>query len=109
MQGNYWTDLTLKRIRRRTALRAGAGLGLSAAALGLLACGDDAGGESKAGGSGIVAKPVDNSSRAQRGGILPAMVNSDTPGFQVYPSSSAALTGHNGRVYSKFFNMTMAN
>ncbi|HLF76783.1 MAG TPA: ABC transporter substrate-binding protein [Dehalococcoidia bacterium] len=108
----YWDGLQRKRINRRVLLRTGLTAGAGAAALGLLACGDDdkgGVGKSETGGSGIVTKPVDSSSKATRGGILPAMINTDTPGFQVYPSSSAALTTHNGRVYSKFFSMTMAN
>src|SRR6266540_4477654 len=104
----YWDSISRQRLSRRILLKTTLASGAAAAALSFVGCGDEKGSKAQT-GTGLVSKPVDNSSKAVRGGILPAMVNTDTPGFQVYPSSSAALSGHNGRVYSKFFNMTLAN
>jgi ABC-type transport system substrate-binding protein len=110
---NYWALITRRRLARRAALRGAASLGLGAAALSLLACGsDDSGGGSASNATkstGLLSKPEDTTSKVVRGGILPAAEVSDTPGFNAYPSSSAALTTHNNRVYSKLFNMTVAN
>lgn len=112
---SYWDSISKQRLSRRTVLRSTMAGGVSAAVLTLLGCGSDnkssSGSSDKSGGgsAGLVSKPVDRTSKATKGGVLPAMINTDTPGFQAYPSTSAALTTHNGRAYSKFFNMTSAN
>jgi ABC-type transport system substrate-binding protein len=106
---SYWDSFSRRRLSRRVVLRGALASGIGAAALSLAGCGG--GDESEPGqqASGLVSAPQDTTSKAMRGGIMPSMVNTDAPSFQVYPSSAVAVSSANGRAYSKFFEMTIAN
>ena len=66
---DYWSTVLDQRIGRRRALAATGGA--AAAAAFLAACGgDDSGGGQANDSSGLVVKPVDSTTQAQRGGTL---------------------------------------
>jgi ABC-type transport system substrate-binding protein len=106
---SYWDSFARRRASRRVLLCGAAASGIGAA-LSLVGCGGSSDDDKPAKeASGLITSPQDTTSKATRGGIMPSMTNTDTPSFQVYPSSAVAVTSANGRAYSKFFEMTLAN
>ena len=57
MAGNYWDRITTNRVARRRLLRSGAALSVGAAALALVGCGSDDGGDAPAGGPAATTAP----------------------------------------------------
>ena len=55
--GNYWDRITTNRVARRRLLRSGAALSVGAAALALVGCGSDDGGDAPAGGPAATTAP----------------------------------------------------
>lgn len=101
MAGNdsYWAAVTQSRLTRRRAVAA-TGAGILAA--GLAACG---GGSSSSGGAGsgpesLVAKPVDTSSKAVKGGVFQGVLPQDPNVFDVITGTSADVN-HPARAYSR--------
>src|SRR3954462_3857085 len=91
MTQNYWA--LQSRISRRRGLAVG-GAGVLGAAF-LAACG---GGESKSDTtdrSSLVAKPVETTKQARRGGSLVVPATADTPGFDPYVPNAALATLQN--------------
>ena len=72
LSGNYWDKVVRNRISRRRAIQGAAGLGLSAAALGLIGCGggddDDSESTGGSGASGLLHNPSVSTGKA--GGVL---------------------------------------
>lgn len=87
--------------------------GVGAAALSLVGCGSSKqSGSSKSGdatSTGLVSKPVDTTSSAVKGGVLPSIVTSDAPSLSAYHSVAVYAVQHSDRAYSKFFMPSVAN
>src|SRR4029077_20397118 len=88
MQPNYWTRLTAPRtVSRRRLLKMGAA-SMSAAAI-LAACGGSATkGTGGGGSSSLVAKPIDTSSKARRGGVMTISAIADPTDFDGLANAS---------------------
>jgi ABC-type transport system substrate-binding protein len=92
----YWEHLARARLTRRRAL-ASAAIGTAFAAVTLAGCG----GDEKEEASGLVAKPVDTTHRAERGGIFKNSVVADTASFEPIESVQLGAVTHAGYVYSR--------
>jgi ABC-type transport system substrate-binding protein len=106
LTGNYWQKLTQSRISRRRAISGGAGLGLSAAALSLIGCGndDDNGGGSSTGGGGsgatsLLHDPKVTTSKAKAGGTLKHYEIGDATHFDAVSDSSATVVRQSASVF----------
>jgi ABC-type transport system substrate-binding protein len=101
MAGNdsYWTAVAQSRLTRRRALQA-TGAGVLAAGIG--ACGGGSDDSSKKGGgsASLVAKPVDTSSKAVKGGVFQGQLPQDPNVFDVI-TGTAADVNHPARAYSR--------
>lgn len=94
---SYWERITKSRLSRRRALAGAAGVGAGALALSLAGCGgDDSGGVSGKGESGLVYTPVDSTGRAKPGGTFKSYITADVTTFDLLSTTSfsaAALLG----------------
>ena len=88
----YWTRIAKRRMTRRGVLRAGAAGGAGGLALSLIGCGG--GGDDDKEASSLVFEPVDTSSKAVRGGILPIHNRSDIAAFDTTGSQETDQAGH---------------
>jgi ABC-type transport system substrate-binding protein len=88
---SYW-NLLQTRIRRRSALAAGAGFGLAVSTAALIGCGGDDKNTSKTGGdsSSLLYKPVDTSSSATKGGVFPQVSTQDIASFDAINNATDA-------------------
>jgi ABC-type oligopeptide transport system substrate-binding subunit len=93
LSGNYWDKVVQRRISRRRAVAGAAGFGLSAAALGLIGCGDGdddgSGSSGDSGASGLLHKPSVSTGKA--GGTLKHYDISDASHFDAVADSNAAV------------------
>jgi len=95
---------------RRTVLKATGGFGLAALAAPTFACSRGENQKPATGDrSGLLTAPSDTSDRAQHGGLLPAYLPSDTPGFDGMVSSSAQAAIHNDFSYARLVNFHVFN
>ena len=98
MAGSYWDNVTRSRLSRRRVLQGTAGLGLSAAAMTLLACGSKGGdkGSAKepADKSGLIYTPKDSSAQAKAGGTLKHYVTSDIIHFDAVADPGATTANY---------------
>ena len=111
MSSGYWARFTQERLTRRRALGAAAGLGAGIAALSLVGCGGDDGGE---GGtkdsSGLIHTPVDTTDKAKAGGVLKSYRPADiTPSFDSLASNgSGPLAGIAAFAYPRLVKYSLA-
>src|SRR6266545_4575805 len=91
---SYWMAQTTSRITRRRLLRAGAAVSASAAALSFIGCGgkDSKGSDS----STLVAKPVDTTAKAVKGGSLPLYQTQDILQYNTEGNGAAATAASHG-------------
>ena len=102
MNSSYWSNLLDKRITRRRALGTTAG-GLSATAL-LVACGGSSDGGNKESAPSLLAKPVDTTSKAKRGGIM-FLARPNNPGdFDPLAGQGSMTSTHTSAVYSRLLS-----
>jgi peptide/nickel transport system substrate-binding protein len=97
------------RISRRRLL---AGLGASAAAAGLAACGtfdDEEPGDAPEAESGLLFRPEDTSSRAIPGGILPGFASNDTLSFDGLTSGPTSGSYWNDWSYARLVDFHTSN
>src|SRR6266542_2417995 len=86
MVGSYWSEISSRKIRRRTAL-ATAG-GAAAGALLLAACGSSGSKKSSSGEvTGVLTQPVDTTAQAKRGGVMRDRGSSDPPTLDTFAAS----------------------
>jgi len=102
MKASYWEKSLRTRVSRRRALGGAAGIGVGAAALSLVGCGDDkVKVTSDIAISGGVAQPKDTSSIAIAGATYKSVTNQDVQTFDVGETSNFTAYGAAPFVYSK--------
>ena len=102
MKASYWQKSLRTRISRRRALGGAAGIGVGAAALSLVGCGDDkVKVTSDIAISGGVAQPKDTSSIAIAGATYKSVTNQDVQTFDVGETSNFTAYGAAPFLYSK--------
>src|SRR6266511_2952167 len=89
MSNNYWRSIRYRRLSRRRAIAATAGLGSAGIALSLIGCGGGDGDESSGGTKTAVAKPVDTTSQAKPGGVLKHFMTGEPAHFDALVSANA--------------------
>jgi ABC-type transport system substrate-binding protein len=95
---NYWQRLTKERLNRRSLLTTG-GLALGGAALALAGCGGSSKPSSEA---SVVAKPVDTTKSAKRGGVFKDSITSDATWYGYDMNTNAVgADGIAGWMYSR--------
>ncbi len=105
MDSGYWARLKARRTSRRAALRAAGGLGLGAAAVGLVGCGGSDDGSGDAGGD-LVYRPRDTSKSARAGGVFLDSVVNDASGFDPYLRAEISVGMVANRTYSRLLQFT---
>lgn len=109
MSSNYWS-FGRERMRRRRFIKGTAALVAGGAALTIAGCG---GGSSSSAPqkdkSGLLSKPEDLTSKAVRGGTLPAHFVADNPSFDGMTSLSAQTSLHNEYGYARMVKFRLFN